>query len=1490
MDTFCQARAGCHQNGTLPTAPDAQDLAAGKTKGVSQTSGACTQDCALAGFANQSEAGSDCQTRNGTCEGDSTGRRATDTTPAPKNQTPAQAAKASKDNGSASSSARCKANTVGCDTTTTVRAGFDQSTGRRGWLTQLLFGNNTDNTEDTTGSPTTPTAPAAEATVRCAQGATGCEGNTSTNTGANTENTTTTPKKPAVAADPATGQAAVPATPAKTNTDQRTHTGSAACQVTGGDCTSSSGLGENNNSENDATLSYVNVTCDQAKGCSGKGNTATQAKITAGQDGKTATRTTAARHQCTVGATTGGCSTDSSSTVANNNTGLADNTDIELASTGTPSTGTQQPKKTADPVAELAQGLSATSKTIATINCGSADCTGSETGATSGKAAGDVKAKDSTGATGCQVHGIGGTCGSAADSEVSYRGAQAGPDGKPQPAGVVSVSHADAQVRCTDSQVCGGKAHTATSALDTAVSKDRRGSSTDADCTVTNGGCQGQVSSDASTTTDYVKLDPKTGKPLKGQPGSGPTSTSRASASVDCQSVNCSGTAHTASASFDGAVDDGKPRTSEANARCAGGASSCQVQTLSTAYTSPGAATTYGGGTVNSSRLGSGPSAASTVGGKMTCPAGGNCGGISISATATNPTISPTPVGNKADGSCTGLTGGSCTAVVNAAASSAPDANSIAPMVQDQPTDNASITNTPTGGTNTDNNTGNSASGTGGKNGKTGGANTTASPQGQSQPGQGGQNPTQPATAPGSAASSGGPTVPGASAWSSAWASLNCGGNTSACKGTPHSSATGLSPDSHNTSGTGNRGPPQADGNTTASCDTTGGACQATTSTTAGSGQVVADILNAQNKDQAQQADRQAAQAKQAAEQAKQAATAPGATAKQRKAADDAAKTAEQAAQAAADAKKPLPKDKIPAVWSESTSTARCAGPDCTATAVGKATLADGGAASGGSSARATCSSHTSDGCGVAATSTVSTAALSGQPASSDKDAKDLPGSSGTLRTSASLDCPAAGCTGQVSGDATGKAAVTKSDNTKSGQGGSGGSTQSDARGKAACTGQADCQVGITSSSVLSMADDAKAGQSGSVSSAVQVSCQAGGKGCPSEASSTSTAKTDTAHATSRATCADSAANGCTAGTVGMVTDSMTQVSAQCMGSGCVTDLSGAANAHGGNGASSVSKASSDSHCAAGSGGSCSGMVRAGATETSAMTGASCSGEGGKCSYRFSASSTGGSDSGGNHAAADAHCGTSGSDGGGWCGTTASAQTTSNSAVAAAGCQGSANAGCSYHYSARSGASAPGAQASADGHGGGKTGTGHVMTMAQAQGGGGGASASSACEGSAGTTCHHSYSASASASAKDPKTGSHAEAYAHGSGGGGMGSGGVAVAASAFAKGNAAGASASCSGAANCTAHHSAVAVDHKKIDGGDGYWEATHEVPCGGSGNGGCVVVSNAVPGPAGDATGGKKGEDYCSADCGKPTGSNTFHKYTTVGSANLVPGMSNA
>ncbi|WP_345703539.1 DUF4781 domain-containing protein [Pseudonocardia eucalypti] len=780
--------------------------------------------------------------------------------------------------------------------------------------------------------PDVPTpSPAAEAKANCADGATGCRGNAKTTVNGRTEHTRTTPAQPAVAA--AGGVPARPASPAKTTTDVQANTGGAECKINGGDCAASAGGDQ-------GALAASDLTCKQSKGCGGAANTGTKATVTAG--GTKATRATSATNRCTANATDGECAIDASS-----ETTAGD-----------------------DPTANSALDT--------VLHCTSADCTGSSRGATSGAATGDVTGgRDSADVTRCAAHGPGADCGSVGSTEVGYR--ENGP---------VSVSHADSQIRCTNDgdTKCGGNSYAETSALDTAVSAHRRGASTTGDCTVTHGGCLGQASSDASTMADYLQTDPKTGKPVG--PTTGPSATSRGSASLDCRSTDCEGTAHTTSASWDGAVDGGKPRTSEGSVGCVKGAATCQVQTLSTAFTGPGATLAYSGDGANAARLGTGPSAASTTGGKLTCQT--DCGGkVTLTVLATNSGVSAAPRGNRAEGSCTGATGGTCTAVVNGAASSGPDANSIKPMVTDQPTSNATVTNEPVGAAP---------------------RNATDQPK-QAPAGQGGQQPNQPATAPGSTASTGGPTVPGASSWASAWAQLNCAANTG-CKGRPVSSATGLTGDNRQ-GGEGTRGPPgaAATGATTGGCDTTGpnsSACQATATSTAASGQVVADVFTEQNGEIA-------TQAQQAAEKAKQTT----ATAAQRKAAEQAAKTAAESRKAADAAtrvaKKPV--TNAPDAWSESATVTQCAGPGCVASATGTTSGLPGASTS---DAKCTAGEH---GCMV--TAAASTALVAGKQPTAEG------------QTSASVICPEGGCpdaSSRTKVTATGKVTAGSSATCAAGQ------------------------------------------------------------------------------------------------------------------------------------------------------------------------------------------------------------------------------------------------------------------------------------------------------------------------------------------------------------------------------------------------------------------------------------------------------------------------
>ncbi len=272
--------------------------------------------------------------------------------------------------------------------------------------------------------------------------------------------------------------------------------------------------------------------------------------------------------------------------------------------------------------------------------------------------------------------------------------------------GPVSVSHANASVTCSGAATeCGGTATSSTSARDTGVSPHARGTSADAECTVTGGGCSGETSSAASSAPDHVAVDPNTGLPLPGQSLSGPSSTSSSSASLACEpGTPCSGSVRTSTTAWDGAVANGAPRTSNGTASCTGGTGGCQVRSVSTASTGPGAAlalsTPQAGQAqrVNLARLPAGPSAASAAGGSLICEGQATCTGqVTSAATATDPSVSPDARGSHSQGSCEGVSGGVCQAVTNSGASSGPDANIITPLVAERSTANATVSSGTTG-------------------------------------------------------------------------------------------------------------------------------------------------------------------------------------------------------------------------------------------------------------------------------------------------------------------------------------------------------------------------------------------------------------------------------------------------------------------------------------------------------------------------------------------------------------------------------------------------------------------------------------------------------------------------------------------------------------------------------------------------------------------------------------------------------------------------
>ncbi|MFC4948996.1 DUF4781 domain-containing protein, partial [Pseudonocardia sp. GCM10023141] len=1506
---------GCKGATSGPVAPGSAD----KTS----TTVSCTGRCSVDGVSDRAGADAGCRTADGVCDAASTGASRNTPPPAAKqaaNRTPAADDQQAPDNQQATGSGtgHCQATTGGCDLSTSVR--LDE--GRQA---------------------------VADAQARCGDGATGCSGAATTKSGATS---TTVPATAAKAATKTATADKAPAAPARTTDGAadctvaaggcRAHSGSAAgeggdegrsdttvqvdcgsqqgctgkgdaatkanatgvaadtaragsgtatCAVTAGGCdAASSTVAENPVTAQQAarrsffdttpvsapaaptdgaggarSTTSAHVDCGDTAGCTGTATTATTGKVTAPAakaGDAAAVRETKADTRCT--ATAGGCSSESTSEVGDSQKAAEQ---VAYAADGT-----------AKPAVAAGRDLTAASTAAAAVDCASATCTGSGSGTTSGSASGDITGvRDSTATSDCTAHGTGASCRAGTTTNVADRAASTTVDpvtGVKAVSGPASVSEATASVQCTGgTTACGGSTTTATSARDTAVSPAARGTSSASDCTVTGGGCQGASSSKASSAADYIVIDPTTGKPAAGQPTSGPTSMSSSSASVDCAAgAACSGTVHTSTTAFDGAVDGGRPRTSEGTASCAGGTGGCQVQSVSNASTGPGSALAMAGPEqkTNVARLGTGPSAASASGAALTCEGQSACSGkVTSAATATDPSVSPDPRGSHSEGSCEGVSGGGCQAVTNSGASSGPDANSIAPLVQARSTQNATVTS-----------------------GTTGDQPQEPADQGKKAPG-----PDQPATppaptAPGSSANSGGPTVAGASSWTMANATLDCAGDAAGCTGTARTTAAGNDGPTSTNGANGARGPPgQGTSTTSGSCSGTS-ACHVQTGSTAGSGQVVADMVAEQQNTNATQLAEQAAQAKQDADQAAQIAARTGATAQEKKQATDAAAAAKAAGTAATDAaalaRKPV--TDAPATMTQSSAAAQCAGAGCRA-----ATTGDTAGAPGAAHTTAACTS-TAAGCGVASTATTATVRNAGQ--TQDKDPKPIPGFSGSAQASSRADCPEAGCTATL----TGSADVTA--------GPRGELSHSTAKGDTRCARTTACQAQIsagTTSAITAPGTD-KAARFATTSASVAATCTDGSTaGCATRASS-QTEATGAAKVTATATAACATAGACQAGTGGYAGPDVAEVTAGCTGTACTTHTEGTASAAGvgGNG---TNTATSRTDCTAGADGQCAGSGRVGASKDGTQVTAACAGtDGSTCTHSFSAKSEMASTTGGNTATASASCGAAGAAGSGWCGTNAVADTTADGAMASAACQGSAGSGChyayrahssasapgasatatghgegaigggwaatsamaaggngsaqagascagsegsscSYSYRAESHASAPGARADAVGHGGGTFGGGNVATSASASGGPGYAAASASCTGSAGTSCSHSYSASASASASDPATGSWAHAAAHGSGGGGMGGGGVSVSAQAFAKGNQAYAGASCSGAANCSASYTAHAEaddvganSAPTMNAPGGYYRAHGEGTCSGSGNGGCGVIAYAV------------------------------------------------
>ncbi|MGI5126743.1 DUF4781 domain-containing protein [Pseudonocardia sp. CA-107938] len=1101
---------------------------------------------------------------------------------------------------------------------------------------------------------------------------------------------------------------------------ERTGSGTASCAATGSHCQAHAGTEVRSAidvrgtvlTDGDARVSSeagADADCGTAA-CSGKASSATTG-ARAAELATSPARTTTASATCE--ATAGGCGVGSDSQVTDD-----------------------------------ARRVSASSDAGSWTGCAAATCAASGTSGTTGGASGDVPGvRDSSGSSTCSARGAGGSCRTTADTAVADRG-RTGP---------VSVSHAGGTVDCAGAATeCGATATSSTSARDTAVSAEARGTAATTECTVTGGGCAGDTASAASSAPDFVDA-------VTGRPATGPSSTSTSHAALACeQGSTCSGSVRTTTSAWDGAVDGGRPRTSEGTASCTGGTGGCQVQSVSTASTGPGAAQALSGQeAVNAARMTGGPSAASAAGAALLCEGQQRCTGtVTSAAGATDPAVSAELRGSRSEGSCEGVAGGVCQAVTNSGASSEPNANIIRPLVQARSTDNATVSTRTTG-------------------------DAPADSQHEDLP-----------AAPGSSANSGGPTVPGASSWSMASATMDCAGD-AVCTGTARTSASGDAGITSLNGAGGVRGPPAAGTSTTSgSCRTSQSGCHVQTDSAAGSGQVVADMVAEQQNDQAEQAEQQAKKAEQLAAEAARIAARPGATAAQKQTAADAAAAAKDArttaTEAAALAAKPV--TDAPDSLTQSSATARCTGTRCTA--------ATTGGTAGGSTATATCTAATS-GCGVGSEATTTT---------------------GSGRATAEVECPEIGCTGSVTGSASATA----------------GGAVSTATGDARCDGTTVCQAQISVGTTVATSAPGAAPDErfATTSASVSVACDNGtASGCATHAASTSNAVgADQVRATGTATCA--ATGRCSAATGASAAQGFAEVSASCAGTACTTHTEGnatAASPHGTN------TATARSDCTAGTGGECAGSSRVAASAEYALAGAACATTGGTCAFEFRAESR----ANGPGVHAEGVAGGTGTTGSGEALTSALVDPANGVAQASASCTGTGVA-CAFSYRAESHARARGAKADAVGFGLGGIGGGYVATSASAESRNGFAQASASCQGSAGTDCSHHWSVSVSAYASSP-TGSWASARASDSGGGAMGASGGWVFASATVDryGNPS-TSVACSNEAHCSKHYAAHIefaiswTQQQTWDDPGGIWNARRFGDCSGSSGNGCGLYRN--------------------------------------------------
>ena len=668
--------------------------------------------------------------------------------------------------------------------------------------------------------------------------------------------------------------------------------------------------------------------------------------------------------------------------------------------------------------------------------------------------------------------------------------------------------------------------------------------------------------------------------------------------------------------------------------------------------------------------------------------------------------------------------------------------------------------------------------------------------------------------------------------------------------------------------GNGARGPPEGVSTTSATCAGGESGCRAQTSSTAGSGQVVADIIAEQQNSAAEQAEQQALEVEQLAAEAARVAAREGATAEQRKTATDAAAAAKEARKSAAEAAElaAKPVTGAPATMSDSAAAAECAGPGCTARTTGATSGPAGNSRSAASCAAA------SDGCGVTSDASATIHRDAGQ--TPGKKPKAIPGVSGYGQTGSTVTCPGAGCVGSVTGTAD---ATAEQDGKRS---------HSSATGTTACDGTTACQAQITTASKVAVTSPAVDEADRFVNTSAQVTalCDNGSEsGCGTRVSSTTetvAAAGGAVRGRSTATC--ETAGACQATTSGRALAGVTEVSSTCTGTGCRTHTEGTARAAAPNG---VNRATSRTDCTAAADGRCAGVSQVGATAAGAQVSSTCEGsKGATCRRSIAASSSAKSTTDGHRASAEATCADTGGAGSGWCATGASAQTNAEQAAAATACEGSKGSGCERTFAAlskeksRTGGNRAATRSScgADGRGG----SGWCATSATALTNAEQAVAATACEGSKGSGCKRTFAAK---SKEKSRTGGN-RAIARSSCGtdGGGGSGWCATSATALTNAEQAVAATACEGSKGSGCKRTFAAKSKEKSRTGGN--RAIARSSCGtdgGGGSGWCATNAVADTGP---------GQAMAAAACQGSSGSGCRHSFSASSNASSATGGSRA